>query len=199
MPGAFKAGRIILGMAKDRDLFGPMGTAPTRSPFTQPLTFEWTLKMDPNKKEQISSIFLLLFSAFICFFSYHFSIGSLRAPGSGFFPFFLAAILGLLSIVNLWKAILRRKAAVEKEKPPEGGINWKNIILVVVGLLLYPLLLDFLGFLLVTFVFTAFFLRFIEPQKWRIVLGMGSGIAIIFYLIFQYWLKIQFPSGIFGI
>lgn len=155
--------------------------------------------MDPNKKEQISSIFLLLFSAFICFFSYQISIGSLRAPSSGFFPFFLAAILGLLSIMNFSKAILQRKRAVEKEKTLENGINWKNIILVLVGLFFYPILLGLLGFLLVTFIFTAFFLRFIEPQKWPVVLGMGGGIAIIFYLIFQYWLKIQFPSGIFGI
>jgi putative tricarboxylic transport membrane protein len=155
--------------------------------------------MDSNKKEQISSIFLLLFSAFICFFSYQISIGSLRSPGSGFFPFFLAAILGLLSIMNFSKAILRRRRAVGKEKTLENGINWKNIILVLVGLFLYPILLSLLGFLLVTFIFTAFFLRFIEPQKWPVVLGMGGGIAIIFYLIFQYWLKIQFPSGIFGI
>jgi len=101
--------------------------------------------------------------------------------------------------VNLSKATLQRKRAVEKEKASENGINWKNIILVLVGLFFYPILLGLLGFLLVTFIFTAFFLRFVDPQKWAVVLGMGGGIAVISYLIFQYWLKIQFPTGIFGI
>jgi hypothetical protein len=111
----------------------------------------------------------------------------------------LAAILGLLSLINLAKATVQKKKGVKKIETAETGINWKNIVLVLVGLFFYPILMDLLGFLLVTFVFTAFFLRFIEPQKWPVVLGMGGSTAIISYLIFQYWLKIQFPTGIFGI
>jgi hypothetical protein len=155
--------------------------------------------MDHNKKEQISSIFLLLFSSFICFFSYQLSIGSVRKPDAGFFPFFLGLTLGLLSIINFTKAIAQRKIAIEKIRTLETDINWKNIILVLVVLFSYPLLLNILGFLPVTFLFTACFLRFIEPQRWSVVLGIGGAIAIISYFIFQYWLKIQFPSGIFGI
>lgn len=155
--------------------------------------------MDHNKKEQISSIFFLLFSVFICFFSYKLSIGSIKNPGAGFFPFYLGIILGLLSINNFAKAIAQTKKAVETIMTLDTDINWKNIIFTVVVLFSYPLLLDILGFLLSTFLFTVLFLRFINPQRWLVVLGMGGAVAIIFYFVFQYWLKIQFPSGIFGV
>jgi putative tricarboxylic transport membrane protein len=163
---------------------------------------KWVLKMDHNKKEQISSIFLLLFSIFICFFSYKLSIGSINSPGAGFFPFYLGIILGLLSINNFTKAIkaiAHTKIAIETIKTLDTDINWKNIIFTVVVLFSYPLLLDILGFSVSTFLFIALFLRFIEPQRWLVVLGMGGAVAIVFYFVFQYWLKIQFPSGIFGV
>ena len=154
--------------------------------------------MEQNKKEQVSSIFLLLFSAFICFFSYKLSIGSIHNPGGGFFPFYLGIILALLSINNFVKAIAQRKRPVKIIKASAAGINWQNIILTIVVLFSYPLLLDILGFPISTFLFTVLFLRFIEPQRWSVVLGTGSAVTIVFYVVFQYWLKIQFPAGLFG-
>jgi hypothetical protein len=155
--------------------------------------------MDPTKKEKISSLFLLLFSAFICFFSYQLSIGSLKSPSGGFFPFYLGIILGLLSIHNFIKAMAKTKKEARAIKTSDDGIHWKNIILTVVVLFLYPLLLGTLGFPISTFIFTAFFLRFIGLQRWWIVLGTGGIVAIICYFVFYYWLKIQFPPGIFGV
>lgn len=155
--------------------------------------------MDHDKKEKISSVFFLLFSGFICFFSYKLSMGSINNPGMGFFPFYLGIILGLLSINNFTKAVAKRKKELETIKASDNDINWKNIIITVVVLFSYPLLLDVLGFPLSTFLFTAFFLRFIGLQRWLVVLGTGAAAAIIFYCIFQYWLKIQFPPGILGI
>jgi len=158
------------------------------------------MKIDHNKKEQISSLFLLLFSGFICFFSYKLSMGSIHNPGVGFFPFYMGIILGLLSIRNFIKAVAQRKIAIEIIKTLNNNINWKNIIITVVVLFSFPLLLKILGFLVSSFLFIAFFLRFTKPsQRWLVVLGMGGAVAISFYFIFQYWLKIQFPPGIFGI
>ena len=155
--------------------------------------------MDPNKKEQVSSICLFLFSAFICFFSFKLSIGSIHNPGGGFFPFYLGIILGLLSIKNFTKAIAQRKSVIKTIKTSDAGINWKNILVTCVVLFCYPLLLGLLGFPVSTFLFTALFLRFIEPQRWSVVLGTGGAVTIVFYFVFQVWLKIQFPSGIFGV
>jgi len=112
----------------------------------------------------------------------------------------MGIILGLLSIRNFIKAVAQRKLAIEIIKTLGNNINWKNIIITVVVLFSFPLLLKILGFLVSSFLFIAFFLRFTKPsQRWLVVLGMGGAVAIIFYFIFQYWLKIQFPPGVFGI
>jgi putative tricarboxylic transport membrane protein len=155
--------------------------------------------MDRNKKEQVSGIFLLLFAVFICFFSYKLSLGSIHSPGGGFFPFYLGVILALLSLTNFAKAVAQRRAVLNAAEASGAGIHWKNIILTVVVLFAYPLLLAILGFPISTFLFTIIFLRFIEPQRWPVVLGTGAAVTIVFYVVFQYWLKIQFPAGIFGV
>jgi putative tricarboxylic transport membrane protein len=175
----------------------PQGTK--QAPGNLHRAIKWVLIMDGNKKEQISSLLLLLFSIFLCIFSYKLSVGSLNNPQEGFFPFYLGIILGLLSIRNFTKAVVRRKIAIEKIKTLGIDINWKNIIITIIVLFSYPLLLNILGFLASTFLFTVLFLRLINPQRWLVVLGMGGSVAIIFYFIFQYWLKVQFPSGIFGV
>ncbi len=157
------------------------------------------VEMDANRKEQISSLFLLLFSLFIGFASYKLSIGSITSPDAGFFPFYLSAILAGLSIRNFTKTIAKRQLAAEPSAPADCGINWKNIIVTVAVLFSYPLLLDSIGFALSTFLFAAFFLRCINPQRWPVVLGTAGAVAAVFYFVFRYWLKIQFPPGIFGV
>lgn len=155
--------------------------------------------MDLGKKEQISSALLLVFAVFIIYCSDRLSIGSLRKPGEGFFPFLAGIILGLLSLINFSKTIARRKMPAASSQTRPARINWKNIILALALLFSYPLLLGFLGFLPVTFLFTACFLRFIEPQRWPVVFAISAATALISYFVFQYWLKLQFPTGIFGL
>ena len=75
----------------------------------------------------------------------------------------------------------------------------KKLLLALVALFTYVLVLKYLGFVLTTFLFMVFLLRFIEPQRWIVVFTaaiLTSGIA---YLIFNLWLKVQLPRGILGI
>ncbi len=153
--------------------------------------------MNPQTKEEISSTVLLLFSAFICFFSYGLSVGSITSPGPGFFPFYLGASLGLFALDTLTRTLVRKRRAADTPPPVRSDINWKNILFTVVVLFAYPVLLYTLGFALSTFLFMALFLRVISGERWPIVLGMGGAVAAVFYLMFQYWLQIQFPVGFF--
>ena len=145
----------------------------------------WHCKMDHNKKEQISSIFLILFSVFICFFSYKLSIGSIHNPGAGFFPFYLGIILGLLSIKNFTKAIAQRKITIKAIKTSDTDINWKNIIITVVVLFCLSAVVQVSWvFQYPTFLFTALFLRFIEPPE--MVGRIGYGRSRSDYFLFRF-------------
>lgn len=152
--------------------------------------------MDLQKKDQLSSLFWLGFAVIFCVASIRLSVGTLRQPGSGFFPFLGGSILVLLSLANFLKNLKGVASQAESSKSP---INWKNIMVTLAILFAFPFLLDLIGFAPTTFLFFVFLLRLIEPQRWAIVLGGSASATILLYFIFQFWLKIKFPIGFFGI
>lgn len=152
--------------------------------------------MDLRKKDQLSSLFWLAFAAIICVASIRLSLGTLKQPGSGFLPFLGGAVLGLLSLANFLKNL--KKAPFQAESSPS-EVNWRNIILSLAILFAFPLLLDLIGFAPATLLFFVLLLRLIDPQRWAIVFGGSAAATFLFYLVFQFWLKIKFPIGIFRI
>ena len=77
-------------------------------------------------------------------------------------------------------------------------INWPKIALVLFSLLLYAFFLERLGFVLTTFVLMSFLLGCIEGTGWLRSLGVASAAALTSYAMFELWLKIRLPRGIFG-
>ncbi len=154
--------------------------------------------MDAERKEQLASLFLMVFSAGICLSSLRIGIGSLHVPGSGFFPFWGGIALGLLSLANCLAATIKRRRSIGKIPSAGKRVRWRNLSLAFAFLLAYPVLLMTVGFPLATFVFFFLFLRCIEPQKWSRVVGLSASAAVLAYAVFQYALKLQFPVGIFG-
>lgn len=152
--------------------------------------------MDQRRKDQLSSLFWLGWAVIFCIASIRLSVGALREPGSGFFPFLGGSILGLLSLANFLKNI---KGVATKAESSKSSIKWKNIIVTLAILFAFPFLLDLMGFIPTTFLFFVLLLRLIEPQRWAVVFGGSASATILLYFVFQFWLKIKFPIGFFGI
>jgi hypothetical protein len=147
------------------------------------------------KADRISGIFWLLFSILVSTESYRLGLGSLRKPGPGFFFFWTGMFLGLLSLI----VILRSSGT---RKPPEdqgafsGKVNLAKIILVLVGLFLYALLMETLGFLIVSFFLFLFLLGIVEKKKWFLTLWVSLVVTVLTYVIFEIGLQSQLPKGI---
>jgi putative tricarboxylic transport membrane protein len=149
-------------------------------------------------KEEGSSLVWLGLAILICIGSLRLSLGSFQNPGPGFFPFIAGLVMGVLAAMLYFQA--RRSASSAKEtKQPlwtnHGGV--KKIVLTTIALLVYAIGMDYLGFLISTFIFFVFLLRTIEPQRWGLVILeslLASGIS---YVIFEIWLQAQLPRGIF--
>jgi putative tricarboxylic transport membrane protein len=149
-------------------------------------------------KEEGSSLVWLGLAVLICIGSLRLSLGSFQNPGPGFFPFIAGLVLGVLAAMVYFQA--RRAASSAKEnKGPlwtnPGGV--KKIVLTTLALLAYVVGMEYLGFLISTFIFLAFLLRTIEPQRWGLVILeslLASGIS---YFVFEIWLQAQLPRGIF--
>lgn len=151
------------------------------------------------KKDQISSIFLLLIAGVILISSVKASLGSFGNPGSGLVPFLAAVLLGIFSLLNL--IISGRSKGEVKEKPIflSHEINLKNLIKTLGALFAFPSLLNLLGFNLTVFGFILFLAKAIEPRRWVIAILFALSTTIVCYLLFVYWLKFVIEKGIFGI
>jgi putative tricarboxylic transport membrane protein len=69
------------------------------------------------------------------------------------------------------------------------------MVLTILALLGYAMTMEYLGFLLSTFVFLVFLLRFIEPQRWSTVLLGALLTSGVSFLIFELVLKCQLPRS----
>ena len=121
-------------------------------------------------------------------------------PGAGFFPFMASIIFIALSmsiwIPALWPEKTKGNRLDGREKFFSRADSRKRILLALTGLLFFWQSLGFLGFLLTTFFFIVFLLRFIEPQRWVTVLTTSILTTGITYVVFNILLKVRLPSGI---
>ncbi len=151
------------------------------------------------RKNQISSIFLLLVAGIILTSSIEASVGSFREPGSGFVPFLAGSVLAIFSLLNLVLSSLKKTKDKEKPLFPSHAMNWRNLIMTLGALFAFPFLLKFLGFNLTVFGVMLFLAKAIEPRRWWIAVLFASSTTIACYLLFIYWLKFVVEKGIFGI
>jgi hypothetical protein len=143
-------------------------------------------------RELSSSIFFLAFSAFICAEGIHLNLGSLNSPGSGFFPFYSGLFLGIMSVYNLSRSF-RRDARLSL-----AGLRWRSLSLVTGAILAYYLCLEWLGFTVVTFLFLLLLFR-LEKMRWLWAVIGSLLITFAAYVLFQWSLQTQLPSGLLGL
>lgn len=66
-------------------------------------------------------------------------------------------------------------------------------------LMMYPLLLEPLGFIIATLLLLFFLFKILEPRKWFIPILISFITVILSYFIFYVWLRINFPKGVFNL
>lgn len=146
-----------------------------------------------RKYDQVSTFFWFLFGLYIIQEGYTIHLGKLRDPGPGFLLFWCGVILCGLSALTFFKARFSKEK--ESEKMWE-GIKWHKPLLILMISFVYVLFFARLGFLLSTFILMLIIFKFIEPQKWSKVLVSSFLSAFLGWLIFDFFLKVQFPRGL---
>jgi len=150
-------------------------------------------------KDKWSSLVWLGLAIWVCVGSYKLSLGTFNNPGPGFLSFIAGLIVGALALV----VHLQSRSSSSPAKPAVRF--WANtdrslrMMVTVVALLIYAIGMEYLGFLLSTFIFLAFLLKFIEPQRWTVAIFGPLLASVASYLIFEIWLQSQLPRGPFEI
>ena len=76
--------------------------------------------------------------------------------------------------------------------------RWKKLVLILAILFSYALILDKLGHVISTFLLLFFLFRFVEAQRWIVTIVGSLIVSLVSYGVFDKWLKMQLPKGIWG-
>lgn len=149
-----------------------------------------------KRNDLIGGFFFLAAGVFFAVYSRSVEIGTMEEPGPGFLPLWAGVLLAGLSAAILGKAFFQKFEKGEQFFPEHD--SWKRVGMVVASLIAYNFLLKPLGFILVTFLFVAFLVRFIFPQTWlrTVVTSVLSTAGAQF--VFVTLLEIHFPRGLLG-
>jgi len=149
------------------------------------------------KRYQIgSAVFLLLFGAIICWEARKLDMGRIVKPGPGFFPFWLGMAMVIVSL-----ALIIQFRRAKAEGPTPGlwkGLRWEKILYTLSALLFYAFFLEFLGYIIATFLLMFFLFRAIEGQRWSVVIFGSIVTSLVTYSLFKLWLQVQLPVGLWG-
>ena len=146
--------------------------------------------------DKISSFFWLILSLLILEETRFLPFGGPSQPRSGFFPFVLGVILGILSLMLLiksWRGEKRRKVDFSF-LPNQRG--WVNIIITLGMMFIFYLIFESVGLLLTTFFFIFVLIKFVEPHGWLQSIWIAAVTSICSYLLFEVLLKANLPEGI---
>jgi putative tricarboxylic transport membrane protein len=143
-----------------------------------------------------AGVVLLLFGAVTALLSLQLPIGTLRVPGSGFFPLALGLILAGLAACQILQLRLRARRGTA-EAAPGGTVDDSALrVLLFLGIMaLATALLNRLGYPLVAFLLMVALLQLVGVRGWRDSVLIALLTAGACYLLFVRWLQIPLPKG----
>jgi len=145
-----------------------------------------------GKADRISGAFWFLFSLFISYESHKLGLGTLRQPGPGFLFFWTGIVIAILSLIVI---LISLKKQFQGESIL-GRSNITKLLLVLSSLFFYALLIEWLGFLIVTLLLFIFLLGVIEKKRWPLAVMVSLIVTALSYLIFEVGLQSQLPKGL---
>jgi len=100
--------------------------------------------------------------------------------------------MSLVVLIRAWTG----KKTEGSQQAIFGTQNISKIVLVLVSLFVYVLLMETVGFILMTLVLFIYLLGVIEKKKWVFTIFVSVIVTVIAYLVFEVWLQSQLPKGL---
>jgi hypothetical protein len=151
-------------------------------------------------KEAITSIILALFGIGYLIYDSFYPLGTLANPGPAVFPL----VVGLLMVILIaWQLFqegirLKFKGPKTKREPVRSSEVLKKEqkpFFMVVILIIYLGAVSWIGFLTSTFVLVVLSSRLMGARDWVRPVGLGFGVMLFCYFLFEVWLKLSLPTG----
>ncbi len=141
-----------------------------------------------NYKDFMSGVMFIAFGAFFAILARGYQMGTPAKMGSGYFPFWLGVILGLLGLAVLLKSI-----AADTEDSSLGKWDWKSVAWVTGSVLVFAVLLPLLGLVIALVALVYLSALASHEFNWKQTFVNALILIVIAYGAFVWGLKLQFP------
>jgi hypothetical protein len=121
--------------------------------------------------------------------SWRYDVGSVTAPGPGFWPFCVTLAMAGLGATLVLRPAPAGTRAVEDES------RWAKFGLALASLIFYVLALEPVGYLATTAVLLLVQLRWVEDRSWRASVVTALVAAALSLVVFRTLLKVPLPLG----
>lgn len=116
-------------------------------------------------------------------------------PRGGFFPFWLAILLGAASLWNLLAAVRDPRLSATPFFPPGAFGKVMTVLLPMAGAFV---LVEVVGFYLAALVYLVVYIRLTGRQAWPLTLAVSVLFPVLAFLVLERWFLILLPKGLFG-
>jgi len=128
---------------------------------------------------------------------------SLDPAGPTFVPEIIAWAMILIGVALIAGGLAARKAGAAKPTAPGQGLIeklmvYRQVLLIVALSLAYALLVDAVGYLLMTPILIGGIMWILNVHDIKKVLRVCIPISVVLYLVFRFGLQVKLPLGVLG-
>jgi hypothetical protein len=138
------------------------------------------------------ALFMILFGVVVILGSFQVGIGwGAEGPKSGFFPFYLGALIVAASTANLARVVV-------EGNPHALFADWDQlgqVVSVIIPTAVYVFIVPWLGMYVASILLIALFMKWFGRYGWALTLAIAVGMPAITYLLFEKWFLIPLPKG----
>ena len=141
--------------------------------------------------ERVTALILMLLGGIVLFDAVRLGIGwGTDGPKSGFFPFWLAALMVLTCGVIVLQAFHRAA-----EKPFVTSEQLGRVLKVLWPAAGMVVLTQFVGLYVASALYLGFYMRWVGRHSWLAVIALSVSIPVLTFVIFEKWLLVPMPKG----
>ena len=114
----------------------------------------------------------------------------LEGPKSGFFPFWIGAIVVLASAVNVVRAL-----AIPRDRLFAEWSQLAQVRKVVIPMAIYVAAVPWLGIYVSSALLIAGFMRWLGRYGWLVTVIVSVALPVLIYVTFENWFLVPLPKG----
>jgi len=144
-----------------------------------------------KKSDIVAALFFAAIGIAVCIAGSRYGIGEISKPAPGFFPFWSGVLVLAVSAILFFQALRGTSSGNQRF----GKLG--RLVVLWAALIAYVLLLDSVGYLIVTAILSLTCLQIIEIERswWKSVL-ISLALALGSYFLFDRLLRVTLPAGI---